>query len=272
MSRQLVAVRHPCYDYHASRIYARIHVPIASRCNLGCFFCLRGHTNEWVPGASRAVLSPTEAAEIVRRLVSRAPSLTVVAIAGPGDALASPETFEFLELIRDLRGVIRCISTNGVLIEDFVDKLIELGVQAVTISMHAYFPHTAALIYRFLRRPDGSTVRGDEAGREIVARQLRAIELCRKRGLLVKINSVHVPGLNDRDIVEIAREAAARGADLMNIVPVIPGGDPLKTSALRRLCERYIEQMTWCRNCRADAYGLLESKTTLFDAMGLSSS
>jgi len=267
VSRRLLIARHPCYSLYASRVFARIHVPVAPRCNLGCFFCLRERGGGWVPGEARTVLAPREAAELVKKIVERSSGLTVVAIAGPGDALASPEALEFLELIRDLRGVIRCLSTNGVLVEEMIERLASLGVQAVTISMHAYFSETAAQIYRFLRLGDGRVLRGVEAGREIVSRQLRAIELCRKRGMLVKVNSVHVPGLNDRDIVEIAREAAARGADLMNIIPVIPGGDPLKTEALRRVCSSYIEQMTWCQHCRADAFGYLGSRKTLFDVV-----
>lgn len=40
--------------------------------------------------------------------------------------------------------------------------------------------------------------------------------------MIVKVNSVLIPGLNDEHIVDIAKEVKKRGASLMNILPLIP--------------------------------------------------
>ncbi len=41
------------------------------------------------------------------------------------------------------------------------------------------------------------------------------------RGVLVKVNSVLIPGINDAGMVELNREVKARGAFLHNIMPLI---------------------------------------------------
>ena len=41
------------------------------------------------------------------------------------------------------------------------------------------------------------------------------------RGILAKINSVMIPGINDEHLVDVNREVKARGAFLHNIMPLI---------------------------------------------------
>ena len=48
------------------------------------------------------------------------------------------------------------------------------------------------------------------------------VEKAAKNGMVVKVNSVLIPGLNDEHIVEIAKEVKKRGASLMNVLPLIP--------------------------------------------------
>jgi nitrogen fixation protein NifB len=91
------------------------------------------------------------------------------------------------------------------------------------------------------------------------------------RGVLVKVNSVMIPGINDAHLVEVNRAVKARGAFLHNIMPLIseaahgtvfgltgqrgPSAQELK--ALQDACEGDMKLMRHCRQCRADAVGLL---------------
>ena len=50
--------------------------------------------NESRPGVTSRVLSPEEALDLVRKVMQEHPYVKVVGIAGPGEPLANPETFE----------------------------------------------------------------------------------------------------------------------------------------------------------------------------------
>ena len=57
--------RHPCYNRDAHREFARMHVPVAPRCNIQCNYCNRKYDccNESRPGVTSEVLTPEQAAE-----------------------------------------------------------------------------------------------------------------------------------------------------------------------------------------------------------------
>ena len=54
---------HPCYNEEAHRKYARMHVPVAPKCNIQCNYCNRKFdcSNESRPGVTSEVLSPEQA-------------------------------------------------------------------------------------------------------------------------------------------------------------------------------------------------------------------
>jgi nitrogen fixation protein NifB len=81
---------------------------------------------------------------------------------------------------------------------------------------------------------------------------------------VIKVNTVLIPGVNDAHIKEVARTAAAAGANLYNIIPLIPQyvfadfREPTcaELGAARGEAERYLEVFRHCRRCRADAIGI----------------
>jgi nitrogen fixation protein NifB len=78
---------------------ARIHLPVAPKCNLQCNYCDRSFdcANETRPGVSSVLLSPFQAVTYLKAVYAKMPHLTVVGIAGPGDPFANPvETMETL--------------------------------------------------------------------------------------------------------------------------------------------------------------------------------
>lgn len=82
--------RHPCYSADAQHKYARIHLPVAPRCNIQCNYCNRNFdcVNESRPGVTSEVLTPELAKEKFAWVKEQIERLSVVGIAGPGDALA----------------------------------------------------------------------------------------------------------------------------------------------------------------------------------------
>jgi nitrogen fixation protein NifB len=262
--------RHPCFDAGARHHYGRIHLPVAPRCNVQCNFCDRRYDcpNESRPGVTSTVLTPTQAVEYLRRVGERIPDLAVVGIAGPGDPFAnSEETMETLRLVRDHDpDILLCVATNGLRVGPHVDELAGLGVGHITITINAVDPEIGKQIYAWMR--DGTrVVRGAEAARLLLGRQLEAVRALKEKGVTVKVNTIIIPGVNDDHIPEVARTVAGLGADVLNCIPLYPvEGTPfgvLETPSAGRIARvraeaaEYLPQMSHCARCRADAVGRL---------------
>jgi nitrogen fixation protein NifB len=191
--------------------------------------------------------------------------ITVIGIAGPGDPLANDTTFEVLGAInREFPELTLCVSTNGLLLTDRLPELMKCGVKSLTITMNAVTPETAEKIYSWVSYR-GKKYIGKEAAACLVANQTRGLRNAIDAGFMVKVNSVFIPGINNADLPLVAWLAGMRGAEIMNVLPLIPQADfadikgPSRgmVDRMRAECTRYIPQMTHCRQCRADAFGVL---------------
>lgn len=259
--------KHPCFSKEAHHKFGRIHLPVAPACNIQCRYCIRKYdcANESRPGITSTVLSPENALERIRVLIDRNENISVVGIAGPGDPLANEATFEVLGAInREFPEIILCVSTNGLLLPDRLHDLLSAGVKTLTITINAVSPGIAEKIYSWVLC-NGTTCRGREAAEYLLHNQQTGLKNTVQAGLAVKVNTVFIPGINDTDIPSIAALAGAAGADIMNIIPLIPqaGFAHLQrpshemVTRMRIECGEFILQMTHCRQCRADAFGVL---------------
>jgi len=260
---------HPCFNAKAHD-YARMHLPVAPKCNIQCNYCSRKFdcTNESRPGVTSDVLSPKEALLKYKQAKIEHPTLTVVGIAGPGDALANWEsTKETLSLIRAYDPEVTfCLSTNGLKLTKYVDQLIELGVTHITITINTIYPEVAAKVYRHVRF-EGEKHFGIEGAKFLLEKQWEAVEYLGDKDILLKINVVYLKGINDDHIEDIVRKAEKLGASVTNIMPHIPvAGTPFETLEqadikevyeIRKVCNEILPQMMHCNQCRADAVGKL---------------
>jgi len=265
---------HPCYSEEAHHHYARMHVAVAPACNIQCNYCNRKYdcANESRPGVVSEKLTPEQAAKKVLAVASTIPQMTVLGIAGPGDPLANPEkTFKTFELIYNTAPDIKlCLSTNGLMLPDHVDTIAKYNVDHVTITINMVDPEIGAKIYPWIFYKH-KRYTGYEAAKILTDRQLQGLEMLTERGILCKVNSVMIPGINDQHLVEVNKAVKSRGAFLHNIMPLIsapehgtvfglngqrgPSAQELK--ALQDSCEGEMNMMRHCRQCRADAVGLL---------------
>ncbi|WP_409200735.1 radical SAM protein [Methanobrevibacter sp. DSM 116169] len=255
---------HPCFNEKMHDKVGRAHVPIAPKCNIFCNFCTRDiNDDEDRPGVASCVMNADEAIEHVADVTSEGP-ISVVGVAGPGDSLENPETFEFFDkLNKEHSDLIKCLSTNGLLLPKYADKLAELGVNSVTVTVNAVDPEIAKDIYSFIKLDD-KVYKGKEAVEILIKNQLEGIEKATKNGMVVKVNTVLIPGLNDEHVVEIAKEVKKRGASLMNVLPLIPLNkmkdyskpDCALMEKTREEVEEIIPVFRACTQCRADAYGV----------------
>ena len=79
---------HPCYSEEAHHYFARMHVAVAPACNIQCNYCNRKYdcANESRPGVVSERLTPEQAARKALAVAESVPQLSVLGIAGPGDA------------------------------------------------------------------------------------------------------------------------------------------------------------------------------------------
>ena len=266
---------HPCYNC-AGHKYARMHLPVAPRCNVQCNYCVRKFDcpNESRPGVTTKVLTPEEAFEKYKVVKEKVPNLTVVGIAGPGDALANfDETKRTMELIKEYDpDVTFCLSTNGLLLPTYASELINLGVSHITVTVNAVDPKIAGQIYKHINFM-GNKYEGESAGAILLSNQLSGLRILVAHGVVCKVNIVSLKGINDTHIPKIVETMKEIGCYITNIMPMIPVEGSVfenmtsltnkEIEKLRKDCGLIMQQMTHCKQCRADAIGTLDNDLSL---------
>jgi len=268
---------HPCFSEKACHIFGRIHLPVAPECNIQCNYCVRKFdcVNESRPGVTSRVITPEEAIDRVREVVKRFPNIKVVGIAGPGEPLFNEQTFETFQLLKkEFPKLIFCVSTNGLLLPEKIDELDKLDVRNITITINAIDPEIASKIYSWVYYQD-QKYQGMEGAKILINNQLRGLEEAVRRRMIVKVNTVLIPTINDSHVIEIAKKIANMGAYMHNIIPLIPQyklshirpPTPEEKESIQKECSKYIKEMKHCRQCRADAIGKLgkDLQKYLFD-------
>jgi nitrogen fixation protein NifB len=265
---------HPCYSEEAHHYFARMHVAVAPACNIQCNYCNRKYdcANESRPGVTSERLTPEQAAKKVLAVAAKVPQLSVLGIAGPGDSMFDAEkTFATFRLVeKELPDIRFCVSTNGLALPDHVDRLARHRVDHVTVTINMVDPAIGARIHPWIYFRGRRHV-GPEASRILHERQMESLDLLAARGILVKVNSVLIPGVNDHHLDAVHRAVMERGAFLHNIIPLISsaghgtlfgltgqrGPTPAELQAVQERLGGGASLMRHCRQCRADAVGLL---------------
>jgi nitrogen fixation protein NifB len=265
---------HPCFSEEAHHHYARMHVAVAPACNIQCHYCNRKYdcSNESRPGVVSEVMTPEQAVKKTLAVAAEIPQMTVLGIAGPGDPLANPErtlaTFHALsEKAPDIK---LCVSTNGLALPELVDEICQHNIDHVTITINCVDPEIGAKIYPWIFWKN-RRIKGVKAARILIEQQQKGLQMLCDRGVLVKVNSVMIPGVNDQHLKEVSRVVKAKGAFLHNVMPLIAeaehgtfygimgqrGPNPDELQALQDECAGDMAMMRHCRQCRADAVGML---------------
>lgn len=261
---------HPCFNAKLRHEYGRIHLPVAPECNVQCGFCNRQYdcVNESRPGVTSAVLTPRQAIAYLRVMLDKNPKIAVVGIAGPGDPFATPDTtLETLAMVRDhFPEMLLCLASNGLQVAPYAKEIASLGVSHVTITVNAVDPAIGAQVYRWFRNGK-KVLRGVDGATLLLNRQLEAIRALKSLDVIVKVNSILLPGINHGHIGEIAKTVSELGVDIFNCIPLLPAAgsdfehlgqpDTELVERVRKNAEQYIPQMRHCQRCRADAAGLL---------------
>ena len=263
-------LNHPCFNDKVRHTFGRVHLPVAPRCNIQCKFCNRKFDciNESRPGVTSGVLSPDQAMIYLDSVFEKKKNISVVGLAGPGDPFANPEeTMETLQRVRkNYPEILLCVATNGLGIGPYIDELAEIRVSHVTVTVNAVDPVVAEKIYSWVRY--GKRVFHPTEGVKILLqKQVEAITRLKEKGIVVKVNSIIIPGINDAHIPDVAQKMEQLQVDILNCVPYFPNqGSTFENvpepsaemiAHIRKAAGQFIPQMHHCTRCRADAVGLL---------------
>lgn len=255
---------HPCYGSHGATT-GRIHLPVCPGCNIACRFCERSlNDSENRPGVTSKVLKPEETIPLIKKALEISPEIRVAGIAGPGDTLASNNAIKTFKLIdKEFPQLIKCMSTNGLLLAERADEIIKAGIDSLTVTVNAVDPEIEAKLNDYIVW-HGKKIEGIEAAKILIENQLAGIRKIAAAGITIKVNTVLVPRINGSHIAQIAKTVAEAGAKKYNIIPLIPtaklSDEPAPTCqeihAARAAAAQYIELFLHCNHCRADAVGV----------------
>lgn len=183
-----------------------LRVSVTDRCNERCLYCMPKGYHGWSEKADH--LSADEVVKVVE--ASTRVGFRKFRLTG-GEPLVRRDIVEIAERMWQLPGVQTLgISTNGVMLKDLAKPLKAAGVRSVNISLDAM----DAEVYRRL-----TGGKWDLAMDGIGAAAVAGFEV-------VKLNCVLLRGVNDDQIVPLARFGAAMGMPVrfIELMPLAPGG------------------------------------------------
>jgi tungsten cofactor oxidoreducase radical SAM maturase len=128
-------LRHPTSDIK------KVYIEPTSRCNLNCITCIR---NSWGDEKADMEMSTFEA---IMKQLKGLKHLREVALGGFGEPFYHPYILRMIEDIKTL-GVKLTISTNGTLLDELADPLVELGMDNIIVSIDSVYPQTFSDIRR----------------------------------------------------------------------------------------------------------------------------
>lgn len=173
-----------------------LRISVTDRCNFRCTYCMPaeifGPDFEFLPKGK--LLSFEEITRLSRIYVSL--GVEKLRITG-GEPLMRRDLPQLIEMLSQLDGIKDiAMTTNGSLLPKYVQALKEAGLKRVTVSLDSLDDE------RF----------GQINGRGVkVADILTGIEAAAEAGLKVKVNMVVQKGVNDKDILPMARYFHEKG-------------------------------------------------------------
>lgn len=229
-----------------------LHLPLAAGCNIRCSYCT--HEDGCVNGAPQirgTTLETDTAINLVEDLLQEGKKKPKILLAGPGEPLASPRTYEFLEVLnKEYRKPDITLVTNGLLLPDRFKDLLALNVSALWVTINASSPETAELIHPWVLY-QRSVYHGTRGALLLLNNQWSGLIAAVETGFVVGVNFVALPGINGHEAGAVAQTAGRLGADCMKVIapprPKSPGSmEALRLTdvgTIRDECDRFLPQV-----------------------------
>ena len=206
-----------------------LRISVTDRCNLRCKYCMPKKDISFMP--KERLLTMDEMLRIAK-LTSEL-GISKIRITG-GEPLVREDIVKLVENIKSLENIKEvCMTTNGVLLNNYLDKLVEAGLDRINISLDSLKKD----LYR------------DITGGGDLYTVLEAIERCLEKGLKVKLNTVMIQNYNDDEIFDFIEFTKQKNIDVrfIEMMP-IGAGSQFKTITTAQI-KKLILQTTALVSC-----------------------
>jgi cyclic pyranopterin phosphate synthase len=183
------------------RVHRDLRISVTDRCNFRCTYCMPEEGMRWLPRSE--VLTFEELERVARVLVERHGIRSIRLTGGEPTVRAHLPVLvgKLAALPVDL-----ALTTNGATLRSGAADLASAGLRRVNVSLDSLRPDRFAGLTR----------------RDELANVLDGIDAAVEAGLApVKVNAVVVRGVNDDEIVDLARFGRERGA-VMRFIEFMP--------------------------------------------------
>ncbi len=188
-----------------NRPISYLRISVTDRCNLRCIYCMPPEGVPWRPHDQ--ILRYEEIEVIVR--AAAALGISKVRLTG-GEPLVRLGIVDLVRSIACVPGIDDlAMTTNGLLLSRYAAVLAEAGLQRVNISLDTLRPERFRRITRRGRLED----------------VLDGMDAARQAGLdPIKINTVVIRGMNDDEVVDLARRTMDAGWNV-RFIELMPVGN-----------------------------------------------
>lgn len=182
-----------------------LRLSVTDRCNLRCRYCM---PEDGVDKLNhRDILTYEEFLRIVRAAASE--GMTKVRLTG-GEPLVRKGILDFIKQLYEIDGLADLrLTTNGVLLADMAEDLLDAGVKRVNISLDS------------LKRDVFEKITGRDYLHNVLAGIEKAIDIGFDK---IKINCVPIRGWNDDEISDFARLSITKPLEI-RFIEFMPLGD-----------------------------------------------
>lgn len=165
------------------RKHTYLRISLTERCNLRCTYCMPANGIPLSPKAS--IMSAVEVEEIAKTFVKH--GVTKIRLTG-GEPLIRKDIRAILERLA-LLPVTLGITTNGVIVDQFLDTFKTIGLKKINLSLDSLDAQKNFSITR----------------RDYFDRIYKNLLLMIDEGFEVKVNCVLIKGINDNEIVDFVK-------------------------------------------------------------------
>ena len=187
------------------RRHNNLRISVTDRCNLRCTYCM---PEDVVFRDRSELLSFEEIAHFTR--VAASLGVNKVRLTG-GEPLVRKGLHRLVRLLEPIPGIADIgLTTNGILLADQAQELFDAGLRRLNVSLDTLDPGR----FRELTRRDG------------LDRVLEGLQTAKRAGFdPIKVNAVAIRGVNDVDVVPLARYCREHGFELRFIEYMPIGAD-----------------------------------------------
>ncbi len=177
------------------------------------------------PSAGNKVIIASEILEGLDQIMKTG-EVSMVAITGPGDPLATPEiTVDTIKIIKERYPQLKIgLKTIGIDSGRLASSLAQAGVDYIEMQVDGVKTEILEKLYAWIR-PGSKTLKISDAADLLIKEQRSGVPALKFHNITVSILTTLYPGYNIDHVAQISSDMMELGADSMSLLPYSPEED-----------------------------------------------